>query len=96
MADTDISSDEASIKKTVSLIPTPFEQWASSRGYDLTPPVALPDRKYNDPLTERVHDPYGEGRDPQRSRPQDLGRAAGLHALAHFLQQQRYHRIASL
>jgi hypothetical protein len=42
MADTDISSDEASIKKTVSLIPTPFEEWAAARGYDITPAV-LPD-----------------------------------------------------
>jgi hypothetical protein len=59
MADDDIPSDEHSIKKSrVSLVPTPFEQWALACGYDIAPPLALPNRKYNDPLTEKLHEAW--------------------------------------
>lgn len=43
MVDDHISSREDSIKKShFFLVHTPFDQFATDHGYDLTPPVALP------------------------------------------------------
>lgn len=62
MADADIPSDETSIKKTLSLIPTPLERFVAARGYDLTPAL-LPtaDRVYADARTQEAYEIWTAG-----------------------------------
>lgn len=62
MADSDIPSHEPSIKQPVSLAPTPFDVWASSCGYDITPAVSpIPTRIYAERRTQEVYDAYIAG-----------------------------------
>ena len=47
---------------TIQLAPTPFEPWASSRGYNVTP-AEFPDpsRTYADPLTQEAFETWNAG-----------------------------------
>lgn len=47
---------------TMKLAPTPFEQWASSRGYDVAPAVVpAADRTYADSRTQEVYEAWRSG-----------------------------------
>jgi hypothetical protein len=63
MADDRIPSHEDSIKKShVSLIPTPFELFATRHGYDLTPAVSPTDiRIYADVRTQNAYEAWRDG-----------------------------------
>jgi hypothetical protein len=62
VAEVHLPSDEASIKKTPWLIPSPFEEWAAPRGYHLViTPLDSGETLYVSSRTRAEHDAWKGG-----------------------------------
>ena len=62
MVDADIPAAGHLFKRSISLVPSAFEQWASSRNYDIAPAVLhAADRVYADRSTQEAFDAWNAG-----------------------------------